>query len=127
MAIPPKLELLDEEFLSHQRQLLSDERELRVRVVEVLQADLTNHMRRRDAGAGPTEGFGTGETESVALEQARDQHARALGRLAEIDAACGRLDKGTYGRCERCGALIGRDRLEAIPTATLCISCQART
>jgi RNA polymerase-binding transcription factor DksA len=125
MVTFPELELLDDEFLSQQRQRLSDERQMRARVVELLQAEVNNLMRRRETGAGPAEGFGTGETESVALEEARDQHARARARMADLDAAFLRLDKGAYGQCEQCGQLIGRDRLEAIPTATCCISCQA--
>jgi RNA polymerase-binding protein DksA len=43
--------------------------------------------------------------------------------LAEIEAAVGRIDAGTYGTCERCGEPIGEDRLEARPTARTCIRC----
>jgi DnaK suppressor protein len=41
--------------------------------------------------------------------------------LAEIDAALARIDEGTYGVCVRCGKPIGRERLDALPWATLCI------
>jgi RNA polymerase-binding protein DksA len=41
--------------------------------------------------------------------------------LAEIDAALARIDDGMYGICQRCGKPIGRERLEALPWATLCI------
>ena len=34
------------------------------------------------------------------------------------------LDKGDYGYCESCGTDIGIRRLEARPTATLCIDCK---
>ena len=34
------------------------------------------------------------------------------------------LDKGDYGYCEDCGVDIGIKRLEARPTATLCIDCK---
>lgn len=43
--------------------------------------------------------------------------------LEEIDAAFARLDRGTYGTCERCGRPIADGRLEARPTARLCIDC----
>ncbi len=33
------------------------------------------------------------------------------------------IKKGTYGKCERCGNPIEAERLEAMPTASLCISC----
>lgn len=43
--------------------------------------------------------------------------------LADIDHALARIDAGTYGICERCGEKISVGRLEARPTATLCIDC----
>jgi DnaK suppressor protein len=49
--------------------------------------------------------------------------ARALERIAEIDAAIGRLDDGTYGTCARCGQPVGEDRLAARPTAATCVRC----
>jgi RNA polymerase-binding protein DksA len=45
--------------------------------------------------------------------------------LAEIDAAVARLDRGTYGTCERCGRAIDEGRLEARPVARTCIRCAA--
>jgi DnaK suppressor protein len=44
-------------------------------------------------------------------------------RLEENDAALARLDAGIYGSCARCGRPIGEARLEARPSAALCIDC----
>lgn len=44
--------------------------------------------------------------------------------LDQVERALARMDKGTYGVCERCGQPIGFARLEALPYATLCIRCQ---
>jgi RNA polymerase-binding transcription factor DksA len=44
--------------------------------------------------------------------------------LAEVEQALGRLDEGTYGRCEACGGPIEDARLEARPEARLCRSDQ---
>lgn len=49
--------------------------------------------------------------------------ARALDQIAEIDAAIGRLDDGTYGVCVRCGQPVGQGRLAARPAATTCVRC----
>lgn len=46
--------------------------------------------------------------------------------LAQVEQALARLDKGTYGICERCGSEIDFARLKAIPYASLCIRCQQR-
>ena len=50
---------------------------------------------------------------------------QAEHRLEEIDAAVKRLDAGTYGTCEVCATRIGEERLEARPTARVCIVCAA--
>lgn len=53
--------------------------------------------------------------------------ARNLGeQLEEVDDALGKLRDGTYGRCESCGGEIAEARLEAMPTARLCIDCASR-
>ncbi len=60
------------------------------------------------------------------FEQQRDLALRDRDQqhLAAIDAAIVRLDAGTYGRCESCGNPVGAERLEALPSAALCIDCQ---
>ncbi len=45
--------------------------------------------------------------------------------LEEVHAALERVDAGAYGTCERCSARIPTERMEAVPTATLCITCKA--
>lgn len=44
--------------------------------------------------------------------------------LDQVERALKRIDEGTYGTCERCGRPIGKERLEAVPYATMCIACQ---
>jgi DnaK suppressor protein len=46
--------------------------------------------------------------------------------LLDIDAALGKLEAGTYGRCESCGAEIAEARLEAMPAARLCMACASK-
>jgi RNA polymerase-binding protein DksA len=46
--------------------------------------------------------------------------------LADIDAALKRIEDGTYGTCTNCGSQIPEERLEARPSATLCIECQRK-
>ena len=42
---------------------------------------------------------------------------------AELHAALARMDAGTYGQCEGCGAPIPFERLEALPETRFCVSC----
>lgn len=49
--------------------------------------------------------------------------AQAQGHLAELDESIARLAAGTYGVCERCGERIPTGRLDARPTARICVGC----
>jgi RNA polymerase-binding transcription factor DksA len=42
---------------------------------------------------------------------------------AEVVAALDRLERGAFGKCERCGAEIGEGRLQAVPYARCCVDC----
>jgi DnaK suppressor protein len=44
--------------------------------------------------------------------------------LAEVRAALARMEDGSYGACHSCREQIPEPRLEAVPTASLCISCK---
>ncbi|MBS1963477.1 MAG: TraR/DksA family transcriptional regulator [Bdellovibrionales bacterium] len=44
--------------------------------------------------------------------------------LKKIDESLERIEEGTFGLCESCEEDIGLKRLEARPTATLCVSCK---
>jgi RNA polymerase-binding protein DksA len=44
--------------------------------------------------------------------------------MAQIDAALGRIESGTFGTCTNCGKSIAEERLEARPWASMCIDCQ---
>jgi len=65
------------------------------------------------------------EGATVGFEHARTRALRdeAVARLAELDAALQRVDRGTFGTCERCGDSIPDARLLARPTARTCVPC----
>jgi RNA polymerase-binding transcription factor DksA len=43
--------------------------------------------------------------------------------LEEIRAALDRVERRTFGRCERCQKGIGKERLDAVPYTRYCIAC----
>jgi DnaK suppressor protein len=51
--------------------------------------------------------------------------AAARQRVADLDDALRRLDAGTYGVCESCGAAIPAERLAVRPSARTCVGCAA--
>jgi RNA polymerase-binding transcription factor len=65
------------------------------------------------------------EGATIAFERAQLDSVLRLTTddLAEVHAALGRVSAGTYGRCEKCGQPIAPARLDARPTARLCIGC----
>jgi RNA polymerase-binding transcription factor DksA len=71
-------------------------------------------------GAGSDAAAAATSEVAEALEQAA-RHA-----LGEIDLALDRLRCGRYGRCVDCGQAVGRDRLDVLPSAARCTSCQHR-
>jgi DnaK suppressor protein len=51
----------------------------------------------------------------------RDRERKLIKKINEMLA---KIDAGEYGYCDNCGIEIGLNRLEARPTATLCIDCK---
>jgi len=66
----------------------------------------------------------SGEGDTIAVERDRDLALSAAARqsVAEIDAALERLDNNTYGLCLAGDDIIPKERLEAIPEASVCVT-----
>lgn len=68
---------------------------------------------------GGSAGYATWQT-SVVLQQHIEQ------RIADLEDALARAEKGLYGLCENCGRDIAPERLEALPFTTLCFDCASK-
>ena len=66
-----------------------------------------------------------GMTIGAEREMASSMVTRTRDRVRQIDAALARLADGSYGRCGRCGEPVPQARLQARPTAELCVPCAA--
>jgi RNA polymerase-binding transcription factor DksA len=64
-----------------------------------------------------------GATIAFERQQVRALLTQAEASLAAVESALEAHADGSYGRCERCGAAIGAERLEALPAVATCISC----
>lgn len=58
------------------------------------------------------------------MDMTLEDNAREM--LAEIESALERVSSGDYGTCKRCGVDIPIERLQAVPSADLCIACKER-
>jgi DnaK suppressor protein len=102
--------------------------------LEEKQAELQQHIAALTGSPAPPEdaiqasdGVVEPEEEAVDLQQTDVDQAildneKAL--LAEVQQALARIDNGTYGICSNCGQPIPEKRLEAIPWASLCVTCE---
>jgi DnaK suppressor protein len=72
---------------------------------------------------GPTYDENFADSGQVAAEQGESRMIAASLReqLREVEHALAKIEKGTYGTCERCGKEIAEARLEAMPAARHCI------
>src|SRR5690606_11088574 len=86
------------------------------------EADRTVHHLQDEAANLPDPNDRATQEEEFALElRARDRERKLLKK---IEKAIDMIDKDEYGFCEACGVEIGIRRLEARPTAELCIDCK---
>jgi RNA polymerase-binding protein DksA len=102
--------------------LLAERREAEDRLAEHREGMAEVRVARAD-GTADDEHDPEGPTMTQEWSQRTAVLADAELELAEVLRALGRLADGSYGVCERCGKPIMVARLEARPTATLCIDC----
>ncbi|MEY2515870.1 MAG: DnaK suppressor protein [bacterium] len=78
---------------------------------------------------GTAQGFGKrigdGTTEAVGRLTEIGVGRSLESTLARTERALKKLDEGTYGACDACGAAIDPARLEAMPDSVLCLACAA--
>jgi DnaK suppressor protein len=84
--------------------------------------DRTVHTMQDEATVFADPNDRASQESDIALELRNRDRERKL--IKKIDETIARIDKDDYGYCENCGVEIGLKRLEARPTATLCIDCK---
>ncbi len=84
--------------------------------------DRTVHTMQDEAANFPDPADRATQEEEFSLELRTRDRERKL--IKKIDETIAKIDSGEYGFCDGCGIEIGLKRLEARPTATLCIDCK---
>jgi DnaK suppressor protein len=79
------------------------------------------HMQDEAANFPDPNDRATQESEFSLELRTRDRERRLIKKIEE---SLRDIESGDYGYCETCGIEIGIRRLEARPTATLCIDCK---
>lgn len=85
--------------------------------------DRTVHTMQDEATMFPDPNDRASQEADLGVElRNRDREGKLIKKIEE---AIARIDTHEYGHCEKCGVEIGLKRLEARPTATLCIDCKS--
>lgn len=84
--------------------------------------DRTVHTMQDEATVFADPNDRASQESDMSLELRNRDRERKL--IKNIDKMLARIDSGDYGYCDKCGIEIGLSRLEARPTATLCIDCK---
>tara|TARA_B100000678_G_C18001957_1_gene419257 strand:+ start:213 stop:656 length:444 start_codon:yes stop_codon:yes gene_type:complete len=87
------------------------------------EVDRTMHHMKDEAANFPDPTDRASQESEFSLELRTRDRERKL--IRKIDQAIGRVDRDDYGFCDTCGLEIGIRRLEARPTATLCVDCKS--
>ena len=116
----------DPKFLDAQRVLLLEERTVHAGQALDLRAEADSLALEREPGDVQfDEESGEGGTVTVDRERNLALSAQASLAVEEIDDALKKLDRKSYGWCERCFDPIPKARLQALPFARLCVACKS--
>jgi DnaK suppressor protein len=88
----------------------------------MMEVDRTVHHMQDEAANFPDPNDRATQESEFSLELRTRDRERKL--IKKIDESLKEIESGNYGYCETCGIEIGIRRLEARPTANLCIDCK---
>lgn len=108
---------MNDEQIEHFRQIL-----LNWKLSLMEEVDRTVGHMKSDATNFPDPNDRATQEEEFSLELRTRDRERKL--IKKIDESISKLDEDEYGYCDGCGVEIGIRRLEARPTANLCIECK---
>jgi DnaK suppressor protein len=118
---------LDKKQLERFRDLLLVERRRVLRELGDFEDNYVGKTPRDASGVSSAYSMHPAEmgTDSNEMEKAYIVGAASGAVLEDIDDALRKVDKGLFGKCERCAAEIPSERLEAVPYAKYCLACRA--
>lgn len=110
-------EYMNEKQLAHFREIL-----LKWKSELMEEVDRTVSHMKDDAANFPDPADRATQEEEFSLELRTRDRERKL--IKKIDSTLDLIEAEDYGYCDACGIEIGVKRLEARPTASLCIDCK---
>lgn len=108
---------MNEKQLAHFEQILNDWKDS----IEANNAEVKSQLQEDTAPLADANDRASLEEEFSLTLRSRDRERKLINK---INAALERIATEDFGYCEKCGVEIGVARLEARPTAELCIDCK---
>lgn len=119
---------MDKEHLDFFKQLLLKKIAQTADDVEAIENTARNEAREMASEDRSTYSLHMADHGTDAMEREKSLLLAQRGGdyIDYLNEALQRIDDGTFGICRTCKRPIGRGRLEAVPTATQCISCKSK-
>jgi RNA polymerase-binding protein DksA len=114
--------------LKYFENLLNEKKETLIQELGYLEDNTMRLSSKEGAGDLSSHAYHLADhaTETQDREQAFHMASREGKYLFYIEEALDRVRNGTFGVCKKCGKLIPKARLEAVPTAKMCIDCKTK-
>lgn len=108
------------------RKMLLDERQRLESEIDALERDIIGGDTAENLGELADYDNHPADQGTDTFEKEKDVSVAGhwRGMIGRIDEALDKMERGTYGECDRCGREIGTERLDAVPYAIYCMECQ---
>jgi len=106
------------------RSLIVEKLEVAQRDYELLKANVANMDGNDTSDTSPTFKIMEEGAVTMSKEEAGRLAQRQMKFIQHLQAALVRIENKTYGICRETGRLIPKERLRAVPHATLCIDAK---
>ncbi|MCQ2126318.1 MAG: TraR/DksA C4-type zinc finger protein [Bacteroidaceae bacterium] len=113
-----------DEELEEFRQLINEKLEVAQRDYDALKASLMNLDNNSADDTAPTFKVLEEGANTLSKEETMRLAQRQMKFIQSLQAAMVRIENKTYGICRETGKLIPKERLRAVPHATLCIEAK---
>ena len=119
---------MNKEEFKHFERILNEKKETLIQELDYIEDNSMRLNAKDGSGDLSSHAYHLADqaTETQDREQAFHMASREGRYLLHIEEALDRIRAGTYGLCKNCGKLIPKARLEAVPTAKMCIQCKAK-
>ena len=113
-----------DEELEEFRQIINEKLEIAQRDYDALKASLMNADNNSTDNTSPTYKVLEEGANTLSKEETTRLAQRQMKFIQSLQAALVRIENKTYGICRETGKLIPKERLRAVPHATLCIEAK---